>query len=322
MIGVTRNSAAFGQNTGSKERSASNRSGARPTNLAALDLAQFDSSVDVLGQLVSRLEELVYRLERAIGARLLPDDVESRREALRPANIRILIVTMPLSAEDDTNFFLANSNLFRCVREAFVRAVGPGLPYGDDFLWFLHGLGVWVYHMPIESVSSRGRPSDARTRETIDSLRRVFEETKPEYIVGVKSRIAGRLRTAAGQIGMSDRTIAVSTPRNLCDAEFVRALSKMIDPLDARSDTADSIEALSSLATKIHNALLENSNRRLRIGEIVASLSEGKAGGKRSKVKSVDVSRAIRDYREHFDINGRGVRLRDIGDARGRTSAL
>jgi hypothetical protein len=315
-------SPALEHDSAATTQSAAGLAGGPPTAPTAFDLAGFGSSVEVLGQYIARFEELVHRLERATGARLLPDDIESRREALRPANIRILIVTMPLSAEDDTNFFLANSNLFRCVREAFVRAVGPGLPYGDDFLWFLQGLGVWVYHMPIESVSSRGRPSAARTQKTIASLRHVFEETKPEHIVGVKAGIAARLCAAAAQVGMSERTIAVSTPRNLCDAEFVRALSKMIDPLGARPGTSDSVDAFSSLGTKIHNVLLENSNRRLRIGEIVAALSKGKAGGKRSEVRSVDVSRAIRDHREHFDTNGRGVRLRDIGDARGRNAAL
>ncbi|MGI8418721.1 MAG: hypothetical protein ACR2P2_21480 [Nakamurella sp.] len=305
--------------SGSNQRSPAGRSRARP---AELDLAGLDSSVEALAQFIARFEELVHRLERATGARLLPDDVESRREALRPANIRILIVTMPMSAEDDTNFFLANSNLFRCVREAFVRAIGPGLPYGDDFLWFLHGLGVWVYHLPIESASTRGRPSDAHTRKTIALMRQVFKETKPEHIVGVKARIAARLRSAAAQVGMSDRTIAVSTPGNLCDTDFVGSLSKMIDPWDSRSGTAANVETLSPLATKVHNVLLDKSNRRLRIGEIATALSKDKRDGRRFEVRSVDVSHAIRDHRDHFDTNGRGVRLRDISDARGRKAAL
>lgn len=285
---------------------------------------------------VSRLEAVASRIERLLetpGSALglppvrmqLPADIEARREALRPSRVRVLFVTVAVFPEDTTNFYLANSHLYRCIRGAFVRALGYTVPQDEDFLSFFRDQGCWLYHVAPEEPRGPGRPRADTVRPTVMALARMLQETDADHIVGVKARLKPRILEAARRARMNDRITVVATPRMLWGAEFYAQFRQMLPADLARADSVSQNGADGrDLVDAILQALLDRSNKRQRARELVGLIEAhpDRPPGL-PPLRKTQISAIIRSRRDLFDVNSAGVRLRDGGDARGRrTSTL
>lgn len=279
-----------------------------------------------LSELVHHLEDLGVRLEGAI-ARLeglvpevlarngpeLPADIEARRAALRPPVVRLLFVTEPIFPDDPTNFYLANSHLYRSVRGAYVRALGPEIPVGEEFLRFFRGTGAWLVHMPPEARRGRGRPSKATTRKRVSYLTEILRAANPERVIGVKARLSATICAAAQQAGLAtDRIEVFPTPRALWTPRFVADLRTALGY--STPDAQDSRVAGSlSLVGAIERSIRDQQNKRRRAREIADDINErGLLRGQIGFVAKAAVSKEIRRHPKRFDVNSAGVRLRAL----------
>ncbi len=287
-----------------------------------------------LSSAVERLEAVADRLEHLLAGQgridnreplsaELPADVEARRQALRPAHVRILFITTAIFPDDTTNFYLADSHLYRCIRGAFIRALGPSVPQGEDFLRFFAEQGCWLYHVVPEPTRRPGRPRNEWVRGAVLALAEVLNVSSADSIVGLKARLRPRIVEAAERVRQQDRVSMVATPRSLWEPHFVAKLRRMlgveVDPSGERfRDRGGEFD----LVEAIQRALLERSNRRQRARDLVHFIEAdndyrpGSIG-----LKKAQISVTIRSRHDLFDVNSAGVRVRDGGDARGRRAA-
>lgn len=289
-----------------------------------LDLPDLMAVANRLEAVADRLERLLPNYdvldERRFVSRTLPRDIEARREALRPPHVRVLFITTAIFPDDATNFYDANSHLFRCIRGAFVRALGPAVPPGEAFLPFFMERGCWLYHVAPQPTRGPGRPRTAWVRQTISSLTSLLAEINPDHIVAVKAKLKPRIIEAAQTAGMLDRVTVVSTPRMLWERKFFERLVQILDlPLPTSNDgSREGFESL-DIVDAILQALLDHSNKRQRARElsdfIEGGLNESPGA---SPLRKTQISAIIRSRPDIFDVNSAGVRVRDGGDARGR----
>jgi len=287
-----------------------------------------------LGSVVERLEAVAVRLERLLSdsGRLndlanisteLPADVEARRRALRPAHVRVLFVTTPIFPDDATNFYLADSHLYRCIRGAFIRALGPNVPQGEDFLWFFRDHGCWLYHAVPEPARGPGRPRSEWVRGAVLALAEVLDSSNPDYVVGLKARLRPRIVEAAERVRHQNQVIMLATPRALWDPQFIVSFQQMLGVVvDAVDEATGDHDMSLDLVEAVQRALLDRSNRRQRARDLVQFIEAGnyyRTGV--SPLKKAQISIMIRSRRDIFDVNSAGVRVRDGGDARGRRVA-
>jgi len=276
--------------------------------------------------LLRRLEGLETRLDTAIGrlervapgatvqsASVLPADIEGRRDALRPAVLRLLFVTAPIFPEDTTNFYLANSHLFRCIRGAFVRAVGPDVPTGDDFLRFFRGTGSWLVHLPAEPKRGRGRPNKSVMRSRAAFLTEVLRSANPERVIGVKARLAPLLASSVHEAGLSqDRVEVFPTPRALWSPRFVRELRQALG-YGNTSAGEPGLAATDSLLEAVQRSIAAQGNKRRRARDIADDVNDrGRYRTDMGYVSKAAVSAEIRRHPDVFDVNSAGVRLRSL----------
>jgi hypothetical protein len=254
---------------------------------------------------------------------MLPTDIEARRRVLQPSDVRVLFVTAPIFPLDTTNFYAANSHLYRCVRGAFVRMLGPDIPQGEDFLWFFRDQGCWLYHVAPEPTRGPGRPRAESVRPTVLALANFITEARPDNIVGVKAKLRPRIREAARRAEMEDRVFVVATPRLLWEPQFSMRFRKMLGvPITFLEASAEDELRDPKFVHSIVNVLLDRSNKRQRARELVRLL-EAKSNRRPGDppLRKAQVSTIIRGRPDIFDVNSAGVRLRDGGDARGRRAA-
>lgn len=287
-------------------------------------VARWLSVVDRLEAVAARLEGLISSSDDPLGlpraGLRLPADIEARREAMKPPRVRVIFVTAPIFPEDSTNFYHADSHLYRCIRGAFVRTLGHNVPQGEDFLSFFRDQGCWLYHVAPEGTRGPGRPRAEWVRPTVLSLAAVLLETDPDQIVGVKAKLKPRILEAARRAGMQDRVTVVATPRMLWDAQFCARFRQML-PAQVASGNNGSEDGPDGpdLVDAILHALLDRSNKRQRARDLVRFIEahpDWPSG--RRPLRKTQVSALIRSRRDLFDVNSAGVRLQDGGDARGR----
>jgi hypothetical protein len=253
----------------------------------------------------------------------LPADIEARRRVLRPSPVKVLFVTAPVHPGETTNFYAADSHLYRCVRGAFVRILGPDVPQDEAFLRFFRDHGCWLYHVAPEPERGPGRPRSESVRPTILALASVLSETSPEHIVGVKAKLGPRILETARRAGIRDRVTVVATPRLLWEPQFSLRFREMLGlPVGRGEAVAEDEGARPRLVHSIVQTLLDQSNMRQRARDLVRLLNAGldhEPGD--PTLRKGHVSAVIRAHPDVFDVNSAGVRLRDGADARGRRRA-
>ena len=137
-------------------------------------------------------------------------DIEARRAAGRPDRVRLLLVGES-SPAGGTHFYLANSNLYRAIREGLAQGLSISqAPAGDDFLTWFRDLGCWLVDMadrPVNRLPAYGRRQ--LVSAGIPRLTATLRDTRPERVIVVVSSIAGAVRDAAEAAGFDDRRIDV-----------------------------------------------------------------------------------------------------------------
>ena len=287
--------------------------------------SHLQSTVDRLDDIANRLEAMLggleWRDQLRASPRVLPDSIDGRRRALKPPRVRMLFVTAPVFPGDTTNFYLANSHLFRCVRGAFVRALGSSVPQGEEFLWFFRDQGCWMLHAVPEPSRGPGRPRRVWVRTVVRSLVEAFHETDPDRIVSVKLRLRPRVEDAARMVGLERRVVALPTPRALWDAEFIDLLRGDLGLTQADTAREEAGDPVLSLLAAVRSTLLDHSNKRQRARDLAQLVdSAGRFSGP-PPLRKAQVSAVVRAHPDLFDVNSAGIRLRDGGDARRRHAA-
>jgi hypothetical protein len=209
-----------------------------------------------LSELVARLEPLIERAEvlyadaglvRADSWRH-SQDVETRRQALRPARVRVLFVSPPTSySGDDSNFYLANSHLFRCIRGAFVEVFGTSVPTDREFLTFFRDKGCWLLHLPAEFRRRPGRPPKRTVPPDVGYLVRAIKDANPQYVVGTREPVRRPLSEAVQIVGMPlDSLFVARMPREFWTPAFAERLNAMLSSLsgEAHPEEAEKDEVL------------------------------------------------------------------------------
>lgn len=286
--------------------------------------SRLQSTVDRLDDIASRLEAMLGGLEqgdqRRASPHVLPDSIEGRRMALKPPHVRMLFVTAPIFPGDSTNFYLANSHLFRCVRGAFVRALGSNVPQGEEFLWFFRDQGCWLLHAAPEPTRGPGRPRTEWVRTVVRSLVEAFHTTDPDRIVSVKLRLRPRVEDAARMVGLERRVVALPTPRALWDAEFIDLLRSDLG-LPHANARLDSGDPMLNLLEAVRSVLVEHLNKRQRARDLAQLVDTAGRFSGSGPLRKAQVSAVVRAHPDLFDVNSAGIRLRDGGDARRRHAA-
>ena len=249
----------------------------------------------------------------------LPMSVEARRSLLKPATVRVLFVTTPIFPEDPTNFYLANSHLFRCIRGAFIRSSDSRIPSGEEFLWWFRDHGCWLHHAPFEPAQGPGRPSTHAVEQATEAIAQVIRESDPTYVVCLKARLIRRVDQAITKAASTARLLSVPTPRALWDSRFVDELHRiLVSPIDPAEH--EELSRSDALLGAIQRSILDGSNRRRRAHHLAAEIEADRSWPMAAPTKA-EVSAVLRSHSDLFDVNSAGVRLRDVGDARGRRGA-
>ena len=154
--------------------------------------------------------------------------IARRRRACKPEKVRALLIGESAPA-GGTHFYLANSNLFRGVREAFARVYGRGVPDGDAFLLFFQHHGYWLIDLADEPVN---RLDDQPRRHLVENgIRRVsktIRASKPAVVVVVKKSIERQARTALALSGHEADLVALPFPAMGWQSAFAEGLARVV----------------------------------------------------------------------------------------------
>ncbi len=151
--------------------------------------------------------------------------VESLRAQFRPQTVRWLFVGES-SPAGGTHFYRANSNLFRAMREAFVRAFGADVPSGPAFLHYFRERGAWLVDLadrPVNRLEDRERASAIGSG--VDQLVSLITTVRPERIFVVKKSIAAEVLKAAEAAGHEGEVVALPFPLRQWREKFIQALA-------------------------------------------------------------------------------------------------
>lgn len=156
--------------------------------------------------------------------------VDELHDAYRPRRVKVLFVGESSPAQG-TNFYLANSNLYRATQAAFAEALGSdAVPSGEAFLRFFATKGCWLVDLadrPVNQMGSRERKEAVQAG--IPGLAETILTTKPNHIVVIKADIAPAVAQAielAG--GKAPRVLALRYPLRQWRAVYVRDLAAFI----------------------------------------------------------------------------------------------
>ena len=154
--------------------------------------------------------------------------IARRRRAYKPAKVWVLLIGESAPA-GGTHFYLANSNLFRGVREAFTRVYGRSTPEGDAFLRFFQHHGYWLIDLADEPVN---RLDDQPRRHLVENgVRRVSKtiiESQPAIVVVVKKSIERQARTALALSGDEADLVALPFPAMGWQSAFAAGLARVV----------------------------------------------------------------------------------------------
>ena len=117
-------------------------------------------------------------------------DIAELRERFRPARVRMLFIGES-SPAGGTHFYLANSNLYRATRAAFVAALGADLvPDGESFLLWFRDRGCWLVDIAAVPVNHLTEPDRrAAVERGIEPLAALLREVAPGRVVAIKRDI-------------------------------------------------------------------------------------------------------------------------------------
>ena len=157
-------------------------------------------------------------------------DVDELQNAYRPRRVKVLFVGESSPAQG-TNFYLANSNLFRATQAAFAEAFGSDVtPSGQSFLRYFATKGCWLVDLadrPVNQVTPKERRQAVEA--CIPRLAELIRETRPKHIVVIKKDIAAAVAQAIELAGAKPpQVLALRYPLRQWRAEYVRDLAKFI----------------------------------------------------------------------------------------------
>jgi hypothetical protein len=192
--------------------------------------------------LASSLGQTTNIADQGPGTTMDQADANALHERYRPDDVRLLFVTSrTLIPTPDIGFYFANSHLFRCVRAAFVEAVGQSVPNGKDFLDYFRDNHCWLVMLPDELRRGRGRPP-RRLMPDAAYLADIIKQTAPHYVIAARRQVARPIAEALEIAGLpKDRLLAVKTPRELWKPQFAAQLKKILytnQPLATKRRTA------------------------------------------------------------------------------------
>lgn len=156
--------------------------------------------------------------------------IDESRADYRPRRVRVLFVGESSPAQG-TNFYRANSNLYRATQAAFADALGSdAVPTGEAFLRLFCSKGCWLVDLADRAVNQMGSKERRQTvKAGIPHLAEVIQATKPKHLVVIKRDIYGAVEQAielAG--GKRPQVLALRYPLRQWRAEFVRDLAALV----------------------------------------------------------------------------------------------
>ena len=150
------------------------------------------------------------------------------RTLYRPERVLVLLVGESAPA-GGTHYYLANSNLFFAIREAFVRVYGAKTPEGDEFLSFARDRGTWLIDLAVGPVNHlRGSERRAAVRRGAERAIRLVRETDPRFVVSIKASIAAVVEECVAASGSGAECIALPFPLMQWRAGFVEGLATVL----------------------------------------------------------------------------------------------
>jgi hypothetical protein len=174
----------------------------------------------------------------ALSPRQLSRLIEQRRERFRPASVKVLFVASPPDPTDSTNFYLANSHLFRCMRGAFASAFGRDVPNGEDFLEYFRDRGCFIVALPQRLRRGRGRPSGKTRRVETEYIANVLRDTEAPHVFAFRESLGQTTYAAVSAVALPATSVQVlRAPTDMLRDEFVRTLRSILD--DEPSGRAD-----------------------------------------------------------------------------------
>lgn len=154
--------------------------------------------------------------------------VARRRRLYRPAVVNVLLIGESAPAQG-THFYLANSNLFNAVHDAFARVYGTKTPDGDEFLGFFRDRGYWLVDLADEPVNHlHGAARRERVERGVPRVARTIRETRPSTLVDVVKSI---IRPASAALDLANHEamlVALPFPVMGWQAAFVDGLAKVL----------------------------------------------------------------------------------------------
>jgi hypothetical protein len=166
--------------------------------------------------------------------------VARRRREFQPERVRVLLIgeSAPASGR---HFYLANSNLFRSVREAFARVYGANIPDGDAFLSFFQQHGYWLIDLADEPVNRL----DDQLRQTtvkrgVGRVSKTIRESEPAVLVAVKKSVERPTRAALALSGHQAEVVSLPFPAMGWQPAFVAGLATVARRVRRREWPTDS----------------------------------------------------------------------------------
>jgi hypothetical protein len=283
-------------------------------------------------ELVDRFERAVARLEAAVdrlqgdasaipvGATERPvAEIERRRTAHRPADVRLLVFCSPMPHRDPpdlTDFYLASGHLYRSIRAAFVVMEGErAVPTGEAFLHYFMERGCWLVAMPSDGRRERGRPSNRVRAAPKEFVRRVIAAAEPDNIIAITPRVSRLVTEVLRANGSRARGYeAVTVPKDLWQKPFIPRLRAMVGEAPAGAAGPPATDRDSdgpgpevSLA-EIAAILTRHGNKRMRVYQLADELAARASAPDVPEIRSA-IRRILKHNREAFDQNGAGIRL-------------
>jgi predicted transcriptional regulator len=261
--------------------------------------------------------------------------IAALRERYRPTEPRLLFVGES-SPAGGTHFYLANSNLYRAVREAF----GIGLavshpPEGQAFLAWFRDSGCWLTDIAETPVNWLAEPEWSQVVDDgVRTLADLLRDARPMRVIVVFRRVAPAVRKAARLAGLDDRTIDVLPfPIRQWRAVFVRQLAGIIEdvlgarrpdtPASGHAAEASSAHALAERTTEygsrlLHDAMVDvlrrHGNAWMTATEIAREIAADDLWRRPTDGDHPPASQVrarARQYADVFQVTDLGIRLRD-----------
>lgn len=154
--------------------------------------------------------------------------IARRRRAYKPEKVWVLLVGESAPA-GGTHFYIANSNLFRGVRDAFTRVYGRSIPEGDAFLRFFQHHGYWLIDLADEPVNRLDdQPRRHRVENGVRRVSKTISESQPAVVVVVKKSIERQARRALALSGDEADLVALPFPAMGWQSAFAAGLARVV----------------------------------------------------------------------------------------------